>query len=348
MRAMAAETTSSAGRSAPSAVDKRNLRPAVPACIGLRVEAAVRRIVVFRLACGAHGKARHGGLRPVVGNAARDGEARAAVGAIEKRIAIAAVRRIKQFAQTIKQVAASAGIPVETRPSTSLETMRNPESPMGARSRTAMESIRASGGGSKRRRERNDSTAAGAPSISMVTPSVSFEITPARCSSSASRYTNGRKPTPCTTPRTTTPHRSILLNFLAHNFASRSSIRAGVQHSAWPTVSTEAFTEDGCQPRLNCNLEQPIHGSAAQITSGKVRQDRSPALACMEKITCHNVDFSLVNSYCDCLVFEHSGAKEIEMKKTLMIAVLMSLATFSRAQILPWTQPATASRRPVR
>ncbi len=63
---------------------------------------------------------RHGGLRPVVGNAAGDGEAGAAVGAVEERVAVAAVFGIESSSRRQSgQVAASAGMPVATWPLTS-------------------------------------------------------------------------------------------------------------------------------------------------------------------------------------------------------------------------------------
>ena len=81
--------------------DQPDARAAHAAGIGLRVEAAIGGIVVLRLAGCAHFEPRHRSLRAVVGNAARDGEARAAVGAVEERIAIAAVAGIEQLAQAI-------------------------------------------------------------------------------------------------------------------------------------------------------------------------------------------------------------------------------------------------------
>ena len=78
------------------------LRTASPAGVGLGVEAAVERIVVLGLAGGAHGEARHRGLRPVVGDAAGDGEARAAVGAVEKGITEAAVAGVEKLAEAIR------------------------------------------------------------------------------------------------------------------------------------------------------------------------------------------------------------------------------------------------------
>ena len=79
-----------------------NPRPAHPARIRLRMEAPVQRIVVFPLALRAHGKRCHRGLRPVIRNAPRDGEARPAVGAVQKRIAIAPVLGVKELPQAIR------------------------------------------------------------------------------------------------------------------------------------------------------------------------------------------------------------------------------------------------------
>ena len=63
--------------------------------VGLGVEPAVEWIIVFALAVRAHGKGRHGGQGPVVGDIADDGEARPAVGAVGKGIAVAAVIRVQ-------------------------------------------------------------------------------------------------------------------------------------------------------------------------------------------------------------------------------------------------------------
>ena len=77
------------------------LRAADPTGVGLCVEAAVGGVVVLGLAVGAHFEARHRGLRAVVGDAAGDGVTRAAVGAVEEGIAVAAVGWSEQFAQAI-------------------------------------------------------------------------------------------------------------------------------------------------------------------------------------------------------------------------------------------------------
>ena len=83
-------------------IDEPDVGAAAPAGVGLGVKTAIERIVVFGLALWAHGEDGHGGLGPVVGDAASDGEAGAAVGAVEEGIAIAAVCRIQQFAKAVR------------------------------------------------------------------------------------------------------------------------------------------------------------------------------------------------------------------------------------------------------
>ena len=61
-----------------------------------------KRIVVFGLAGRAHGELGHGGLRPVVRDAARDGEARAAVGAVGEWVAITAVGGVEELTQAVR------------------------------------------------------------------------------------------------------------------------------------------------------------------------------------------------------------------------------------------------------
>ena len=70
--------------------------------VGLGVEAAVGRVLVLGAAGGAHGKAGHRGQRPVVGDAAHDREARPAVGAVDERVAVAAVGGVEQLAQAVR------------------------------------------------------------------------------------------------------------------------------------------------------------------------------------------------------------------------------------------------------
>ncbi len=65
------------------------------------MESPAQRIVVFRLASGAHLEPRHRSLRPVVRNPPCNRESRTAVGAIQKRIAVAPVLRVQQLPQTV-------------------------------------------------------------------------------------------------------------------------------------------------------------------------------------------------------------------------------------------------------
>ncbi len=65
------------------------------------MESAIRWVGVFALAVGAEWKTRHGCLRSVVGDVFDDGEAWAAVGAVDEGIVIAAVSRVEEFAQTV-------------------------------------------------------------------------------------------------------------------------------------------------------------------------------------------------------------------------------------------------------
>ena len=78
------------------------MRAADRAGIGLSVETPVERIVVFRLAGWTHGKDAHGRLISVVGDILHNREARPTVGAVDERIAVAAVGWIKQFARTVR------------------------------------------------------------------------------------------------------------------------------------------------------------------------------------------------------------------------------------------------------
>ena len=86
------------GRHAVGLVEAQ-LRPAFRAGIRLGMEAPVARVAVFGIAAGALGKGRHAGARPVVGQAAGDGVARAAVGAVDEGVAPAPVLRVEKFGQ---------------------------------------------------------------------------------------------------------------------------------------------------------------------------------------------------------------------------------------------------------
>ena len=71
-------------------------------------------------------------------------------------------------------------------------------------------STSATAGASLPMRRQKASTASAGPCTSATTPAPSLRTQPASPSSSASRWTNGRKPTPWTTPRTRTLRRSIV------------------------------------------------------------------------------------------------------------------------------------------
>src|SRR5271167_4140465 len=62
------------------------VRPAIPARIWLRVEPPVFRVVIFGAAAFAHLERGHGSLRPVVRDAAHDGEARPAIRTVDEGI----------------------------------------------------------------------------------------------------------------------------------------------------------------------------------------------------------------------------------------------------------------------
>ena len=78
-----------------------HLRAARKACVGLGVEATVEWIAVFGGAPLAQGEVLHGRAGAIVGQLLDDGEARAAVRAVDERIAIAAVVGVEQFARAI-------------------------------------------------------------------------------------------------------------------------------------------------------------------------------------------------------------------------------------------------------
>lgn len=67
----------------------------------MRVETAIGRIVILRLAGSTHLEGGHGSARAVVRNIANDGEARATIGAVNEGVAKTAVARIHHFTQTI-------------------------------------------------------------------------------------------------------------------------------------------------------------------------------------------------------------------------------------------------------
>ena len=100
------------------------------------------------------------------------------------------------------QVAVSGGTPVLTRPGRLARMAKPAASCSGGRLVTSTCSMRASAGASVRRRRSNSASASAAPCTSMATPWASLRTQPARPRLHARPCTKGRKPTPCTRPRT--------------------------------------------------------------------------------------------------------------------------------------------------
>ena len=85
----------------PSPCSNQRRGPQSGAGHRLRVEAAVRRVVVLRGAGVTQGERLHGRVRAVVGEADRDGEARTAVRAIDERVARPAVGGVEELVETV-------------------------------------------------------------------------------------------------------------------------------------------------------------------------------------------------------------------------------------------------------
>ncbi|MNZ78973.1 hypothetical protein D3C78_975660 [compost metagenome] len=79
------------GQHIAAAAAPAEMGPALGAAHRLGVVASVQRVFIGRRAARAHGKARHGGVGSVVGEAADDGVARAAVGAVGKGVVMVAI-----------------------------------------------------------------------------------------------------------------------------------------------------------------------------------------------------------------------------------------------------------------
>ena len=65
------------------------------------MEAPVERIGIFLRTGGTHGKDIHRGGGPIVGKALDDGEARAAVGAVDEGVVVTAVRGVEKLAEAV-------------------------------------------------------------------------------------------------------------------------------------------------------------------------------------------------------------------------------------------------------
>src|SRR5437764_10955968 len=78
-----------------------DLRTANGAGVGLGMKAPIQWIIVFSMAGRAHWEDAHRCLVTVIRDILDNGEARATVGAVDERIAIAPVRGIEEFLQTV-------------------------------------------------------------------------------------------------------------------------------------------------------------------------------------------------------------------------------------------------------
>ncbi len=90
-----------AGERLAGAAPEREARPARRARGRLGVEAPVARLLVLAAAVGAEREAAHRRVRPVVRQRADDGEARAAVRAVQEGIAIPAIGRVVQLGEAV-------------------------------------------------------------------------------------------------------------------------------------------------------------------------------------------------------------------------------------------------------
>ena len=181
----------------------RTLGPAVGAGVGLRVEAPIARIVVLGAAALAHREPRHRRQRPVVGDAPHDREARPAVGAVDERIAVAAIAGVEKLGEAVgagRRVGRDrASVPHRCPP------MRRSRSRLAriATSSASIASTTASGGASVAEARRGSGRRRSpSPSTSSRTPRSSLRTQPASSSSYARRNACGRKPTPWTVPVT--------------------------------------------------------------------------------------------------------------------------------------------------
>src|SRR5882672_7502456 len=112
-------------------------------------------------------------------------------------------------ARHASHVATSGQTKTSDRSPTRLGSMRKPTSPRHRSARVETDSTRASGGGLVVSARSNRSSASRSPSTSMTTPAGLLVTKPLRWRWEARPCTNGRKPTPWTTPWTEMARRSI-------------------------------------------------------------------------------------------------------------------------------------------
>ena len=204
----AASASSPVAMGAGAPVGRQESRgPQVGAGHGLGVEPPVGRVAVLGVAGVAQGEGAHRRLRPVVRELLDDRGARPAVGAVGERVAVPPVRGVEQLAQAVvaggdvgrEQAIGRRGgdALVDGERDGQVRGQLRPSS--GA---TVTRSTRARGGASVRRRRAKASSAATGPAASTSTRPAALRTRPASPSSVARRHTNGRKPTPWTTPST--------------------------------------------------------------------------------------------------------------------------------------------------
>ena len=170
----------------PSRSSSAQRRPARRAGVRLGVEAPVGRVLVLGPAGRAHLEAGHRRQRPVVRDAAHDREARAAVRAVDERVAVAAVAPGRTAPRRQSSQVAVSGADARAR----LAAARRSR---GSRSRARRSGASASVGDALDARQRRRlarqprrgtrSTASASPSTSSSTPRASLSTQPARPSS---------------------------------------------------------------------------------------------------------------------------------------------------------------------
>ena len=125
------------------------------------------------------------------------------MGAVGERVAIAPLARVEHLGAALRAGGGVGHHAGARQRSAGCRRMRNVASSgdgwLGARS---IRSIRASGGASSGRLATSRAIASAGPHSRMMTPSPSLATQPRRPWRRASRHTVGRKPTPCTRPRT--------------------------------------------------------------------------------------------------------------------------------------------------
>ncbi len=154
-------------------------------------------------ACATHREGRHGGGGAVIGQGRRDGETWSAIGAVDESVPVSPVGGIALFGDALIADRHVGGGQRAAPPSEwVVSAMVKPVPPRGGRSCVRTASITARGGGRSCNMVRKPATSVASPSISMIAPELSLRTDPARPSAAAVVYTNGRKPTPWTTPCT--------------------------------------------------------------------------------------------------------------------------------------------------